>query len=184
MLVLWSSPVGAQAVETFGFDLQGRPVHQLASQGEHVVVLLFAASDCPISNRYVPEIARLNREFAARGVRFWWVFPNGDDTADRVRKHIRQFSIREDVVLDRKQVLVRKAHVTVTPEATVFDVGASGLREVYHGRIDDRYIAFGQERPRAQHHELEGAIMATLESKPVAQAGGPAVGCSIEFLQP
>ena len=44
-------------------------------------MLIFAASDCPISNRYVPEIARLTNEFSPQGVRFWWVYPNGADTA-------------------------------------------------------------------------------------------------------
>jgi AhpC/TSA family len=184
MLALSTCTLWAQAVETLGLDLQGRPILQLASHGEHLVVLLFAASDCPISNRYVPEIARLNREFATKGVRFWWVFPNGDDTAARVRKHVEEFSIHEDVVLDTRQALVGKAHATVTPEAAVFEAEAGGLREVYHGRIDDRYIAFGQERPRAKHHELEMAIAAALEGKPVPQAAGPPVGCSVEFLRP
>jgi tetratricopeptide (TPR) repeat protein len=65
----------------FGTDLHGQPIHHLAGPGVRVVVLIFAASDCPISNRYVPEIARLTNEFSPQGVRFWWVYPNGADTA-------------------------------------------------------------------------------------------------------
>jgi hypothetical protein len=175
------------APHEFGVDLQGHPVRELAGPGVRVVVLVFAASDCPISNRYVPEIARLSKEFAGRegagqGVRFWWVFPNAGDTAAVVAGHNREFAIHEDTVLDPRQTLVRKAQATVTPEAAVFVVEAGGLREVYHGRIDDRYISLGQERPQPGSHDLEAGIAAALAGKPVPQPLGPPVGCSIVFL--
>ncbi len=167
----------------FGTDLRGQPIHQLAGPGVHVVVLIFAASDCPISNRYVPEIARLTSEFSSQGVRFWWVYPNGADTASVVEQHNRDFSISGDSLLDPRQSIVAMAHASVTPESAVFEVERGALREVYHGRIDDRYISLGQERPQAQRHDLEMAIGAALAGKPVPQPGGPPVGCSIVFLQ-
>jgi len=190
MLILSLSPRSFPAPDQFGTDLAGNPIKDLAGPGVRVVVLIFAASDCPISNRYVPEIARLNKEFSPQGVRFWWVFPNPDDTAPVVAKHNREFSIPSKVstadlstVLDRRQSLVAWAHATVTPEAAVFLVEGTGLREVYHGRIDDRYVSLGQERPQAGRHDLEETISATLAGKPAPQPGGPAVGCSIVFLQ-
>jgi hypothetical protein len=175
--------------EPFGIDLNGKPVSGLAGPGIRVVVLIFAASDCPASNRYVPEIARLRKEFSsgagsAQGAaRIWWVFPNPGDTAAVVAQHNREFAIHEDSLLDPHQELVARAHATMTPEAAVFVVRSADLDEVYNGRIDDRYISLGQERPQAGHHDLEDAIRAALSGKPVPQAGGPAVGCSIVFLQ-
>jgi len=147
------------------------------------VVLVFAATDCPISNRYVPEIARLNREFGQKGVRIWWVFPNPEDNASAVAQHNRAFSITEPVVLDAHQDLVHLAHATITPEAAVFTPQGGGLREVYRGRIDDRYLSIGQERPQPQKHDLEAAISAALAGKSIPRPGGPPVGCSIVFLQ-
>jgi len=165
-------------------DLEGKPISDLGGPGIRVVVLIFAASDCPISNRYVPEIARLNHEFSTQGARFWWVFPNPDDTGARVARHVREFAIHEDVLLDLNQVLVERAHVKVTPQVAVFTADRGALREVYRGRIDDRYISLGQERPQPQHRELEAAIIAALAGKPVPRPTGPPVGCSIVFLQP
>jgi hypothetical protein len=164
----------------FGTDLQGAPVRTLAGPGVRVVVLVFAASDCPISNRYVPEIARLSKEFSSQGVRFWWVFPNPEDTVQVVSQHLRDFAIHQDALLDRDQALVKRANAEITPEAAVF---TADLRELYHGRIDDRYLDIGQERPQPQHHDLETAIAAALAGKPVPQPGGPPVGCSIVYLQ-
>jgi AhpC/TSA family len=165
-------------------DLNGRPITQLAPPGARAVILFFAASDCPISNRYIPEIQRLAKQFEPAGVRVWFVYPNPGDTANIVRAHDLEFSITGSTALDTTQGLTQMAHVTVTPEAAVFVPQSSGLREVYRGRIDDRYLALGTERPQAAHHDLEEAIRAILAGKSVPQPGGPPVGCSIVTLHP
>ncbi len=137
----------SHAIGQYGLDLQGQPV-QLAGPGIGAVVLIFAATDCPISNRYVPEIARLNRKFLAQGVRIWWVFPNPADTAGLIAQHNRDFVISEPTLLDTRQTLVHLAHVSITPEAAVFKWDGTVLRVVYRSRIDDRYLSLGQERPQ------------------------------------
>jgi hypothetical protein len=179
VVLLGCLSMAARAAEPFGTDLNGHPIEQIAPSGTKAVVLFFAASDCPISNRYIPEIERLNREFAPEGVRFWWVYPNPGDTAAVVRRHDAQFDLHGDAVLDTDQRLTRMAHATVTPEVAVLIPFLAGLREVYRGRIDDRYFALGQERPAATRHDLETAIRAVLANDPVPKPGGPAVGCSI-----
>ena len=171
-------------VARFGVGLNGTPIATLAPQGTRAVVLFFAASDCPISNRYIPEVARLRQEFAGRGVKFWEVYPNPDDDAAKVGQHAAQFHDEASAVLDTEQSLVRMSHVTVTPEAAVFLQGENDLREVYHGRIDDRYLAVGSERPQAFQHDLEAAISAALGNKTVPAPGGPPVGCAIVTKQP
>lgn len=167
------------AASPFGMDLNGHPIEQIAPAGSRAVVLFFVASDCPISNRYIPEIERLDSEFAAEGVRFWWVYPNPEDTATVVRQHDEQFAIHGDAVLDTDQRLTQMAHATITPEVAVFVPAREGLREVYKGRVDDRYLALGLERPGAMRHDLEAAIRAVLSKQHVPGPGGPAVGCSI-----
>jgi hypothetical protein len=74
--------------------------------------------------------------------------------------------------------------VVATPEAAVFVPDGSGWREVYHGRIDDRYLSFGHERPHATQHDLELAIGAALAHRPVPPPGGDPVGCAIMPPQP
>jgi hypothetical protein len=160
-------------------DLEGHVVESLLSPGVRVIVLIFAATDCPISNRYIPEVTKLEHDLSSQGVRFWWVFPNAEDTPVIVRKHAQQFQISTPTLIDARQQLVRMAHVAVTPESAVFMVENGGLREVYHGRIDDRYIAFGKEHPQAIHHDLDEAIKATLAGHPVSPANGKPIGCSI-----
>ena len=69
----------------------------------------------------------------------------------------------------------------MTPEAAVFDgVG----RLAYHGRIDDRYVDFGVDRPAPTTHDLADAVTAVLAGAPVSRAAVPAVGCTIVRHRP
>jgi hypothetical protein len=184
MIVLIRAWLLVLMTTTLAVDLDGRPVTQLSSPGSRAVVLFFAASDCPVSNRYIPEIQRLTRQFERSGVRVWFVYPNPGDNANVVRAHHLEFAITASTAIDNAQSLTRMAHATITPEAAVFVPQGSELHEVYRGRIDDRYLSLGLERPQATHHDLEEAIRAVLAGKPVPQPGGPSIGCSIVTPQP
>jgi Redoxin len=165
--------------QVLAIDTDGHSISQLATAGARAVVLVFAAADCPISNRYVPEIEQLRAEWQPKGVTFWWVFPNPGDTVLQIKKHQLEFAITTPALIDTQQILVHIAHVTVTPEAAAFTVTNGQLHEVYHGRIDNRYLSFGHERPLATRHDLEEAIRAALEGSPVPQPENGPVGCSI-----
>jgi AhpC/TSA family len=167
---------------SYGYYLNGEPVGSLAPSDASAVVLFFAASDCPISNRYVPEMRRIEQEFAARGVVLWFVYPNFGTTADAVKQHEAAYGAENHVLLDPDHDLVTLAHAKVTPESAVLIPdrrGGGTFRAVYHGRIDDRYLRLGQERPKATQHDLERAISEVLEGRVVQQPNGPVVGCGI-----
>ena len=166
----------------YGYDLHGQPVTRLALAGTEAVVLFFVASNCPISNRYIPEMRRLEQKFAAQHVVLWFVYPNVGETSDAVREHEATYGAEEHVILDPHHQLVALTHANVTPESAVLVLergGAETLRTVYHGRIDDRYLQIGQERPSATQHDLERAIVDVLQHRSVQQPDGPAVGCGI-----
>src|SRR6478672_5310966 len=66
------------------FDLDNQKVFPLRSIGGKAVVLIFVSVDCPIANQYAPEIQRLEATFSRKGVRFWLVYPNADETTEIV----------------------------------------------------------------------------------------------------
>lgn len=156
-------------------DLDGRPVAPLAA-GARATVLVFTAVDCPISNRYAPEVRRLAARYAARDVRFWIVYANVGERPDAARAHATDFAYDLPVILDGDATLADRAGAEVTPEVAVFD--ARGAL-VYRGRIDDRYVDFGVDRRTPTTHELEDALAAVLDRRPVARSLVPAVGCAI-----
>ena len=164
-----------------GRDLSGRPVRLLGRSGSRAVVLFFVATDCPISNRYLPEMKRLKQEFAGSGVGFWFVYPNVTESGAAIRAHQAAYAAGDQMLTDPKQELARLTGAKITPEAAVLVPDGTGgeLRPVYVGRVDDRYVSIGNERPQATRHDLERAIAAMLAGQPVAGPGGPAVGCGI-----
>jgi hypothetical protein len=157
------------------FDLDNRAVDPFeVPSGIRLIVLIFTSIECPISNRYAPEIRRLHEAFAGRGVLFQLIYPNPADTPAAIRGHLKAFDYPLRALRDPRQELVKLAQATVTPEAAVFD---RELRMAYRGRIDDRQVDFGIERFFATKHDLADALTAALTGKPVAEPVTRAVGC-------
>jgi hypothetical protein len=161
-------------------DLEGRPRDPLAESAGKVTVLTFVRTDCPISNRYAPTLRTLCREFTARGAEFYLVYPDSAATAEEIQAHLEEYGWGMAAVRDPQHALVRRAGATITPEAAVFD--ARG-KLVYHGRIDDRHVDFGQARPAPTTHDLRDAIVAALDGTRVETPVTEAVGCFIADLE-
>ncbi len=144
-------------------------------------VLIFVTTECPASNRYAPDIQRLLKEFAPKGVRFQLVYPNAADDRAAIDKHLKEYGYPESIaVRDPNHALVKTAQATITPEAAVFD-GAGRL--LYRGRIDDRFVELGRERLAATTQDLRDAIGAVLAGRPVHPARTQAVGCFIADMR-
>ena len=141
-------------------------------------VLVFTTTDCPISNRYAPEIKRLAARFEG-SAGFILVYPVPADSQDDIVAHIKKFGYEKfTTTRDDKQEMVRKTGVTVTPEVVVL----AGGKIMYRGRIDDRYIAFGKDRPEPTVRDLERSLEAILAGKPVPVPQTQAIGCVISDL--
>jgi hypothetical protein len=162
-----------------GTDVDGRSVALLPPGHSRAVVLYFLASDCPISNRTVPEMKRVQEEFAGRGVQFWFVYPNSTQTPQSVHEHLSEFGLGDVALIDPHERLARMTGAKWTPEAAVLVPAKGGLRTVYVGRVDDRYVGIGKQRPQANVHDLEAAVAAVLAGKQPKPPGGPSVGCGI-----
>src|SRR4051794_10966785 len=137
-------------------------------------VFLFVRTDCPVTNRYAPEVRRIATEFADRGVAFWLVYPDAAESVSSIRNHVAEYRFPGTPLRDLHHDVVRRAEATVAPEAAVFD--ANG-RLAYIGRIDDQFVEFGKVRPAPTTHDLESAISATLSGRPVVPAKTRAIGC-------
>ena len=156
-------------------DLKGKPADPFSEPGK-ATVLVFLSTDCPIANRYAPEIQRLAKEFGSRGMKFWLVYPDADTSPSAILRHTKEYRFTLRALRDPWHVLVGRAQVRVTPEVAVFHHDG---RLLYHGRIDDRFVDFGKERASPTQHDLREAMEAVLADKPVSRASTRAVGCYI-----
>ncbi len=172
------APAAGRAAEAVRVQsLDGAPVDPLQlPAGVKAAVYVFVSVECPVSNRYAPEVRRLHERFAAQGVRFTLVYPNPAETPAAIREHLKAYAYPVDAVRDLTHALVKHADISITPEVAVF-THAGQL--AYRGRIDDRYVNLGLERPAATTHDLADALTQVLAGTPVRQPRTQAVGCYV-----
>jgi hypothetical protein len=163
-------------------DLAGRAVNPFMGRQWSAAVFIFIATTCPISQRYSPEIQRLEAEFEPRGVIFWLVDPDATDMPSAIRTFLRAYgySSASRVLRDPAHVLVRQTGAQVTPEVAVYEPGG---RLAYRGRIDNWYVRLGWARRAPTTHDLEAALSDVLAGKPVKPRFTPVVGCFISDMQ-
>ena len=160
-------------------DLTGKAVELFGTNGSRLTVLIFVRTDCPISNRYAPELIRLYKEFSPRAI-FYLVYADPANTAGVIHQHMAEYSYTFGALRDPGHDLVRLAKARVTPEAAVFS--ASG-QLLYHGRIDNRYVDLGKSMPQPTRRDLEEALRSVVAGKPVQVASTPAIGCFLADVQ-
>ena len=159
-------------------DLDGHAADPLKNPAARATVLLFVRSDCPISNRYAPEIRRLRDLYAPKGVAFWMVYPDPDESAEAIRGHLREYAYGAPGLRDTRHALVRRTGASVTPEAALF----LGSTMLYRGRIDDRWAELGKMRPEPGTRDLEDAIRDALAGRKASRRTR-AIGCDIPELE-
>lgn len=183
VVLLAVGSLSASALSTpatiYGTQPDGHALTQLAPPSARAVVLYFVATDCPISNRTFPEMQRVREAFTTRGITFLYVYPNTTETPAEVRTHQLAFDPAGRAVLDTHGTLTELAHAVATPEAVVLTRSGGSWKTVYAGRIDDRYVRLGLERPSIQSHFVERVLNELLSGQPIEPAVGDPVGCAI-----
>lgn len=142
-----------------------------------VSVQLFVIPDCPIVNRYVPEINRIYDHYVEKGVQFTLVYTEPSLSKDDIALHRKEYSLKPKGILDAERKLVKLAGATITPEAAVYN---SSGEIVYLGRIDDWFTDWGDRRLQPSERNLRLALDAVLAGEDVKIKSAPAIGCFIE----
>ena len=155
-----------------GFRLDGRPA-KLDIAASPATVLLFIANECPIANRYAPEMSRIFKDYSPKKVAFYRVYVMPLKDAGIAKSHGEEYNLSFTALLDPDRKLVKAVNATVTPEAAVIDRKGKLL---YRGRIDDQNVEHGKIR-EGYRRDLRIALDEILAGKPVSVKETPAVGC-------
>jgi peroxiredoxin len=153
-------------------DAGGTLVDLAAAKGHKARVVIFMATQCPVSNAYNGRMAALATEYAARGIAFYGVNSNRQETAAEVAEHARTHGFSFPVLKDEGNVQADRFGAEHTPEVYVFDAEWK-LR--YHGRIDD-----ARDESAVTQRDLRSALDALLAGKSVPTPETKAFGCTIK----
>jgi len=156
-------------------DVNGKVVDLGARTRPSAIV--FLARECPLANKYLPELNRLAAEFRTAGADLYGVlFERSLDRA-AARKHLTEYRVEFSVLLDTSGELVERFQPRRTPEAFVID---SRGTIVYRGRIDDGYVNVGRPRAKVTSHDLADAMRAVLAGEAVSISATEPIGCPLE----
>jgi peroxiredoxin len=157
-------------------DASGKKHSVKEWEGSKAIVLFFIWSECPASNGYAPELARLFKDYADKGVKFYGVHSDPDLTAEQAITHAKDYKIPFAMLLDSTQSLARQAGAKRVPTAVILSADGKVL---YRGRIDDRYISLGKKRAEPTTRDTEDALALIVSGKTPTVAETEVIGCLI-----
>ena len=134
-------------------------------------------ADCPISNRYAPELDRLAATYASKQVSTLLVYEDPAIDAAKVKTHLASFYPKRPLpaIVDTDHSIAKAAGATITPTAVIYN----STGRAYRGRIDDLYVSIGKMRREPTEATLRLALDAVLAGRPVATPETQAIGCYI-----
>jgi peroxiredoxin len=139
-------------------------------------VFVFMLPDCPACENYSGTLNAMSDKFKSKGIQFYGVFPAFIE-AHEIDNFVNTYHIRFPVLMDYNHELLKAFDAHVAPSAYVISETTLLL---YRGRIDDWMYAVGKKRTVITHHELEDALNAIAEHKPVKVDQTQPVGCLID----
>lgn len=166
-------PIIGSTIADFTLPDASGAAHTLASlRGSKGTVLIFIATQCPVSNGYNERMEKLAQDFKARGINVIGINANSTESVADVKDHAAKNNLTFTILKDNGNKVADLLGATRTPEAYFLDASNKLL---YHGRIDN-----SRDITQVNSSELRDALEATLAGKPVAKATANAFGCSIK----
>lgn len=150
-------------------DISGKTGKLSDFQSARLTVVALTNTTCPLCRKYAPSLARIEKEYAAKGVVFLFVNPTATDRPDG-----KPFAGR--TVHDADGKLTATFGATATTEVFVLDPARTLL---YRGAVDDQYgLGYSLDAPRMKY--LVPALDDALAGKLPAVAATEAPGCALE----
>jgi thiol-disulfide isomerase/thioredoxin len=167
-----------------GFSLRdavsGKPVSERELAGKPAALVMFICNHCPYVQHVLPEIGRLTRDYAAKGVGIVAInsndldaYPQDGPAAMKALAIAQRWSF--PFLFDESQAAAKEFHAACTPDFFAFD--AQG-QLAYRGQLDDSRP--GSAVP-VTGRDLRAALDAILAGRRPSAEQRPSVGCNIKW---
>lgn len=175
LVMIFSNLLLARKVEDFSLkDYNGKSVRLSDFKDAKAIVIMFIATQCPVSNAYNERMVNIYDEFNKKGIAFVAVNSNKQENVDEIKNHAKENKFSFPVVKDDKNIVADKYNAQVTPEVFVVN---TDLELLYHGAIDD-----SRREDEVKAHSLKKALEEVLANKSVSVAETKAFGCTIKRI--
>jgi thiol-disulfide isomerase/thioredoxin len=170
--------VGRWVPDLFFTTIDGKKGKLSDFKDKKALVVAFTGASCPISKRFAPSLAELEKEYAKKDVVFVFVDPIAVEGAkEDLRKMANEQGFKGPVILDEDESLARGLGANTTTDTFVLDAARTVL---YRGPVDDQYgIGYQLDGPRRRY--LREALDAHLANKPIKSRALWAPGCELDI---
>ena len=167
------SYAGPDKVENFKLKDYNGKEHQLTDfRDSKAIVIMFIATQCPVSNAYNERMEKLYKDYKEKGITFIGINSNKQESAEEVKEHAQEHNLDFVILKDPNNIIADKFDASVTPEVYVLNKDFDVL---YHGRIDD-----SRREDDVKNKDLRKALDEILDGKKVETTQTKAFGCTIK----
>lgn len=171
-------PLGTEA-PTFSLPDPDGAYHSLADDANAYLVM-FICNHCPFVQHVRKELARVGKDYAARGVAIYAINSNDivrypGDGPSNMKAEAETWGYTFPYLFDQTQDVAKAYRAACTPDFFVFD---AGKRLVYRGQLDDSRPSNGLP---VDAHDVRAALDAVLDSRSPVAHQKPSIGCSIKW---
>ncbi len=180
-------PLGTHAP---GFALPSVADGQIVSLADFAeqkaLLVMFLCAHCPYVVHVQPELARLARDYADKGVALVAITANDvaqypQDAPAPTAAAARAAGFKFPFLYDETQAVARACSAACTPDFFLFD---AARRLVYRGQLDSSRPGRGPDRPGSgalYGADLRAALDAVLAGREVNPEQKPSIGCNIKW---
>lgn len=153
-------------------DYNGKEYQLSDFKDSKAIVIIFIATQCPVSNAYNERMAQLYKDYKEKGIAFIGINSNKQESVDEIKEHAGENNLDFIILKDVNNVIADKFQASVTPEVYVLN---KDFEILYHGRIDD-----SQRAKDIKKHDLRMALDEILNGKKIETTKTKAFGCTIK----
>ena len=166
--------------------LTGRTVSLADFAEKKALLVMFLCAHCPYVVHVRPELARLARDYADKGVGLVGITANDaaqypQDAPDPSAAMARAAGWTFPFLYDESQAVAHAYTAACTPDFFLFD---RKRQLVYRGQLDDSRPGRGEDRPgrgTLNGADLRAALDAVLAGQSVNPDQKPGIGCNIKW---
>ena len=161
----------AKAVDGSAFRLSA------ALKDRKAAVIAVTSTTCPLSKKYLPTLAKLEAEFAAKGVAFVVLDPIRTDTPADLKAAAEKAGLKAPLIHDADGSLCKAFGAASTTDLFVLDAKRT---VIYRGAVDDQY-GLGYSTDAAKHTYAKDALTAVLAGREPLVRATTAPGCELDL---
>ena len=158
------------------FPINGLRFRLSELKDKKAIVIFMRERDCPISEKYGPRIAGLERQYSKKGVQFIYNYVGRVRKNESAKQDLKRFDFKGPYVIDSKQAVVMALNAKTTGDVFIL----TPQREIiYKGPVDDQYHIL-KSALRPKNHYVSDILKSVTSNIKIKPKEIPAPGCIID----